>query len=191
MRHRRQQIDLGDITIEPGANEQMQPKIRRGPIKRTAPAAAAKASHTSEPASGVRVTPKPDAPTSKTPTTLRQVRGRVLLPNGQPAAGATVRAIRTKSGPLTAVGMTVLSELAVDSQGEFQLQVDFGEIIEGRARINLWATLEGYGGCCCIRSRPTGKDRTRSSHERCRGESRFAAVSLISMGGPFPCSAWK
>jgi beta-lactamase regulating signal transducer with metallopeptidase domain/protocatechuate 3,4-dioxygenase beta subunit len=81
-----------------------------------------------------------------TPSGIVTVRGRVLLPDGRPAVGAIVHAIKTELGSFATAGKTsVLSAPATDSRGEFQVAVDFDAIIESRASINLWATLNGYG----------------------------------------------
>ncbi|HEV8000467.1 MAG TPA: M56 family metallopeptidase, partial [Planctomycetaceae bacterium] len=92
-------------------------------------------------------TPAPQEPVPLTsPPSNGIVRGRVLLPDGQPALGATVRAIRVESASFTSAGTTsVLAALATDSRGEFEVHVDLKGITEGRAKINLWAALPGYG----------------------------------------------
>jgi hypothetical protein len=105
-----EQIDLGEITFERNPQRPWKSKAHRGPMKRTKPPVAAKVT-ASAPSSrrlpGNRdtpkgATPKPDTPThdiSKRETTTREIRGRVLLPNGQPAVGATVALIESRARP--------------------------------------------------------------------------------------------
>jgi protocatechuate 3,4-dioxygenase beta subunit len=75
------------------------------------------------------------------------VRGRVLLPNGQPAAEATVRAIkwvhRSEDSPRDE--MQLLATLSTTSQGEFQVNISEAVLKEVERGVNLWATLSGYG----------------------------------------------
>jgi beta-lactamase regulating signal transducer with metallopeptidase domain len=167
-----ERVDLGEITIDRDQkNRPFQPKINRGPEKRTKPPAVAKVTTASAPAVVVGQLPKEDAPKSdapnpetprrdasksEAPTTIRQVQGRVLLPNGQPAVGATVRAIRTKFRPggfAREPEVQLLATFSTDSKGQFHGSVD--NVSEEELRndrnprdvriVNLWATLPGYG----------------------------------------------
>jgi hypothetical protein len=97
-----------------------------------------------------------DVSNLETPTTIRQVQGRVLLPNGQPAVGATMRATRTKFRPggfAREPEVQLLATFPTDSKGQFHGSVDNVSKEELRIDrnprdvpiVNLWATLPGYG----------------------------------------------
>ena len=166
-----EKVDCGQITIERDPKGLSRPKVHRGPEKRTQPPAA-QASTGSGPASVVRPvtktgSPKPDAPsggisTSVSPT-IRELRGRVLLPNGQPAVGATVRAMTVAGWPRTwpeAKG-NLLGTFSTNAEGRFEgkISAPLGTRPEWATRsgsgrrgisipgidVDLWAMLPGYG----------------------------------------------
>jgi beta-lactamase regulating signal transducer with metallopeptidase domain len=141
-----EQVDLRDIAIERG-NNRFDAKVHRGPAKRTKATGTAKASTVSAPPSLAHPTPKHDIAKPSAPTTIRELRGRVLLPNGQPAVGATVRAMRAVGQPYPAATdvFTVLTTLSADAKGEFRGSFDVGPMTDRRDSVNLWATLPGYG----------------------------------------------
>jgi beta-lactamase regulating signal transducer with metallopeptidase domain len=157
-----EQIDLGDITIERDPKRPGLINARRGPEKRTKPPAAIEAS-ASAPASVVSLKPKENSPKPAAATAVRVVRGRVLLPNGQPAVGATVRAMTAAGWPRSwpeAKGK-LLGTFSTNAEGRFEGKVSapLGTRPEWATRsgnskrgisisgvdVNLWATLPGYG----------------------------------------------
>jgi beta-lactamase regulating signal transducer with metallopeptidase domain len=100
------------------------------------------------PKTPVRTPTSDKPPAAALPRGVVALRGRVLLPNGQPAAGATVRAIKYsfKGREGTSVEVNVLAMLVADSRGMFQANLPIGPKKEnGEPDVNLWATLPGYG----------------------------------------------
>ncbi len=156
-----EQIDFGEIAIERDAKQPWKSTVHRGPAKRAKGA-------TAEPASSAASSPlagafqgDPKKPATPVPTT-RELHGRVLLPNGQPAAGATVRA-------MTAIGgwpsnprfeSKLLGVFSTNAEGRFAGSIDApsrpgpaGATPSTGGRkwpvdgvdVDLWATLPGYG----------------------------------------------
>ncbi len=82
-----EQVDLGDITIEPNKRRPLRSKVQRGPEKRTKPCAEVKATTTSIETPSRPNQASGDTAKSVPGTKARELRGRVLLPNGQPAVG--------------------------------------------------------------------------------------------------------
>jgi hypothetical protein len=109
-----ERVELGDITIDRDRkNGPLQPKIQRGPEKRT----------------------KPHVDVSRTSVDLAgQVRGRVLLPNGQPAIGATVTLIHSTASIRDYDQWKTLATLRADSRGEFQTTVEIPAAVELQRR---------------------------------------------------------
>ncbi len=143
-----EQIDFGDVTVELDARQRRITKITRGSLKRSKSPGVANASTVQAPRPEVHLA---SAATEKKPAppamTTRELRGRVLLPNGQPAVGATVRVIKAVGQPYPAATekFTVLTTLSADAKGEFRGSVDVGPMTDRRDSVNLWATLAGYG----------------------------------------------
>lgn len=75
------------------------------------------------------------------------LRGCVLKPDGQPAQGAAVRAVKAKvdwfKGKRTEYAS--LANTVTDSKGEFTAPIEGGIPGVGRESIALWTTLRGYG----------------------------------------------
>ena len=151
-----EQVDLGDITIERG-NNRFDAKVHRGPEKRTKRSAAPQVSTAPAPPSAARQVALRDAPKPDTPphdiskpvatTRIREIHGRVLLPNGQPAIGATVTLIHSTASIRDYDQWKTLATLRADSRGEFQTTIEIPAAVElqRRGELNLWATLPGYG----------------------------------------------
>ncbi len=74
-----ERVELGDIAIDRDQKGLLQPKIHRGPEKRTKPSAGTRSTASAD-ASAPRRTSIHDAPKAAAPATIRDVRGRVLLP---------------------------------------------------------------------------------------------------------------
>ncbi|HXY36189.1 MAG TPA: M56 family metallopeptidase, partial [Planctomycetaceae bacterium] len=102
----------------------------------------------------------PALPTSAPEPTLKRappalppgvvlLRGRVLLPNGQPAVGASVHSNKSVFRPYSTGqppdSIIPLATFATDSQGKFGGNVNVGELKERQSTVDLWATLAGYG----------------------------------------------
>src|SRR5262249_52249364 len=85
-------------------------------------------------------------PPTSSPGIVR-VRGRVLLPDGRPAVGATVRAVKYADPGFEggSESLNVLATFVVDSQGEFQGSVNTGPRHQLGIETRLWATLPSYG----------------------------------------------
>jgi hypothetical protein len=101
-----------------------------------------------------------------TPTTIREIRGRVLLPNGQPAAGATVRAMTAAGTPFNfpKFEAKLLGAFSTTADGGFEGKISLPlgthpravtRVLNSQGRrqlardegvaVNLWATMPGYG----------------------------------------------
>jgi beta-lactamase regulating signal transducer with metallopeptidase domain len=141
-----EQIDLGDIAIEHDPKRPGLINARHGKEKRTKPPESTTA--TTAPASATRA-PKKTAPTPSpekaNASTARELRGRVLLPNGQPAVGATVTLIHSTASIRDFDQWKTIATLRADSRGEFQGAVEISAAKNLRGDLNLWATLPGYG----------------------------------------------
>ncbi len=161
-----EQVDFGDITVDINQDRPRLSKPLRGPEKRTKPPAAVKASTASADAPSVGKAPVRDVSASGTPTTIREIRGRVLLPNGQPAAGATVRAMTAAGTPFNfpKFEAKLLGAFSTTADGGFEGKISLPlgtqpravtRVLNSQARrqlardegvaVNLWATMPGYG----------------------------------------------
>src|SRR5580698_1047115 len=143
-----EEVDFGQITIEQDPKGRSRPKVHRGPEKRTKPPIAIEAL-ASAPASAVLQRTKETSPKPAAARTLREFRGRVLLPNGRPAAGATVRLVNSVF-PSSASGMppastVVLATWTADSEGEFAGDVNANLLKQRESTLDLWATLHSFG----------------------------------------------
>lgn len=158
-----EEVDFGQITIERDPKGLSRPKVHRGPEKRTKPPGIAKASNAAAPRPDVHLV---SAVTEKKPTpqaTTREIHGRVLLLNGQPAVGASVRAMTAAGWPRSwpeAKG-NLLGTFSTNAEGRFEgkISAPLGTRPEWATRsgsgrrgisipgvdVNLWATLPGYG----------------------------------------------
>ncbi len=137
-----ERVDLGDISIEQNKQRPFMPKVERGPEKRTKMQPTAKTVRQSSAGRSAAATPNSNDP-KPTPTT-RELRGRVLLPNGQPAVGATITLIRP-NWQARETEWTTVATLRTDAKGEFRGSVAVPPAKDLRGELNLWATLPGYG----------------------------------------------
>lgn len=95
--------------------------------------------------------PSTPAPTAKKPPAQKEnetqftIRGQVLKPNGQPAAGAKVFALRNYA--TARVPWRPLATAATGPDGEFELRVVMPSARDGRVGVGLWiaARDEGFG----------------------------------------------
>jgi beta-lactamase regulating signal transducer with metallopeptidase domain len=138
-----EQVDLGEITIEQKKQRPFRSKVERGPEKRTKLHPTAK-TVTQSPVGSSSPPAPPKADSPKPTSTTRELRGRVLLPNGQPAVGATVTLTRSDWQPDGSESTTMLS-LRTDSQGAFRGDVEIPADTRSSGELILWATLPKYG----------------------------------------------
>jgi hypothetical protein len=151
-----EQVDLGTITIEPGAKGSRRAKVVRGPVKRTTPTSAVKATQASTDGTrGVARTQELKSPKSLAargvPAKDAQsgdaswlIRGTVLRPDGQPAAGAEILALRWFWS--SRVSWRPMATARAGAKGEFEIRIPpYWYDAIGSGLLGLAARVDGFG----------------------------------------------
>jgi beta-lactamase regulating signal transducer with metallopeptidase domain len=130
------------------------------PPAQTAPGPEPSVAAATPPSTNVVAAPPPAK--ASAPTTVREIHGRVLLPSGRPAVGATVRAMTSAGNPFSwpQFEAKLLGTFSTNAEGNFEGQIIApvetrpargARAVGGRRTpvvgvdVNLWATLPGYG----------------------------------------------
>jgi 5-hydroxyisourate hydrolase-like protein (transthyretin family) len=142
-----ERVDLGEITIDRDQkNRPFQPKINRGPEKRTKPPAAAQASTVPAPASTPRPMLRGDVAKGG-PATI--IHGTVLRPDGKPATDATISLYGLHWSSGDKVQWERFASTGPNAHGDFELASPPSEW-PGADGVLFFATARGLG--CDFRS---------------------------------------